>query len=111
MDLYQKWKKIYNVLTSLGIKYVYFEPPSNTKINYPCAIYKRGTISTRNADNGIYKLNDSFDLTYISRDPADEMVHTILIGDSTHEKPFQMIRHIRHYTVDGLHHDQYKIFI
>lgn len=111
MDLSQKADYIYDQAKYIGIDNVYFEPPASVMIKYPCLIYKRGTISTRYADNGVYKLNDAFDLKYIAREPDSEMVHKILIGDSTHTAPFKMIRHIRHYVADGLHHDDFKLYI
>lgn len=111
MDLPQKTDYIVTKCKELGVKYVYFEPPTNTMISYPCIVFRRGTISTRYADCGVYKFNDSYDLTYISREPDDQMVHTILIGDSTHTAPFKMIRHIRHFVNDGMHHDMFKLYL
>lgn len=103
MDLSQKTDIIQSKLRSLGINNVYFEPPQTIKIAYPCAIFHRGTISSRSADNRTYKKDDSYDLQWICREPDSEMVHTIL-------EEFRMIRHIRHFTADGLHHDQFKLF-
>jgi hypothetical protein len=110
MDLSQKTDAIQQKLKDLNIPNVYFEPPQNTRLTYPCVVFKRGTNSSRSANNRIYKLDNSYDLTYICREPDDPMTNTILVGDSTHEPPFSMIRHIRHYVADGLHHDQYKLY-
>lgn len=104
MDLPQKTDYIVTKLKSIGEKNVYFEPPSDHRISYPCTVFKRGTISTRYAGNGVYKFNDSYDLTHITREPDDEMIHTILMS-------FPMIRHIRHYVADGLHHDTFKLYL
>ena len=38
----------------LGSRNVYFDPPSNIHINYPCIIYKRIAAESRRADNGRY---------------------------------------------------------
>lgn len=103
MDLPQKTDNIQSKLRSLGIANVYFEPPQEIKMAFPCAVFHRGTISSRNANNRIYKMDDSYELQYICREPDPEMVHVIL-------ESFQMIRHIRHFTADGLHHDQFKLY-
>jgi hypothetical protein len=104
MDLPQKTNYIYNKCKEIGVDNVYFEPPEGTKIKYDCVVFHRGTISSRYADNGVYKFNDSYDLTHISRQPDSEMVHTILTS-------FKMIRHVRHFVADGLHHDQFKLYL
>lgn len=110
MDLQQKTDYIQSSLKELGIPYVYFEPPENVRLQYPCAVFKRGTNSSRNADNRVYKLDNSYDLTYISRVPDDQMSNIIMVGDATHKPPFRKLRHIRHYVADGMHHDQYKLY-
>lgn len=110
MDLQQRVDKIVEKTIALGVSNVYFEPPEDLIMEYPCVRFKRGTISSRHADNRIYKIDDSFDYIYISRISDDKMAHTILVGDSEHEPPFRRIRHIRHYVADGLHHDHYKLY-
>lgn len=111
MDLQQKTDYIQAKLKSLGERNVYFEPPADYRMLYPCSVFRRGTISTRNADNNIYKMNDAYDITHISRTPDDEMVHRILVGDEEHPQPFKMIRHVRHFVSDGLHHDTFKLYL
>jgi hypothetical protein len=56
-------------------------------------------------------MNDAYDITHISRTPDDEMVHRILVGDAEHPQPFKMIRHVRHFVSDGLHHDTFKLYL
>ena len=110
MDLQQITDKIQQKLKDLGIPHVYSEPPEDFKLEFPCAVVRMGTISSRSADNRVYKVDNSREIIYIRRQFDDQMLNTILEGDSKHEPPFRMIRHIRHYTADGLHHDLYKIY-
>lgn len=110
MDLSQKTDIIQQRLKDLGIPNVYFEPPQNYKILYPCAVVRMGTISSRSADNRVYKLDNNYEIIYIRRQFDDQMVNAILVGDAKHAPPFSMIRHIRHYTAEGLHHDLYKLY-
>lgn len=109
-QLQNKTDEIQQKLKDLGIPNVYFEPPENQMLKFPCAIVHMGTISTRNANNAVYKLDNSYEIRYVRRQFDDEMVNTILKGDSTHNRPFAMIRHIRHYTAEGLHYDLYKLY-
>ena len=110
MDLSQKTDVIQQKLKDLGISHVYFEPPQNVTLEYPCAVVRMGTISSRNANNRVYKLNNTYEIIYIRRQFDDNMVNVILVGDANHAPPFSMIRHIRHYTAEGLHHDLYKLY-
>ena len=103
LTLTRKVELITEALKHIGISNVYFEPPQSIKLKYPCAVFKRGVISSRHAGNIIYKIDDSFDLTYIRLDPDDDMTHDIL-------NIFRQIRHTRTFVADGLHHDQYKLY-
>ena len=58
---------------------VYFQPPANKKITYPCIIYKLDKVDVTFADNGVYKLMDEYSITYITRDPDDENIRKIVM--------------------------------
>lgn len=103
MDLPQKTNAIQQRIKSCGVSNVYFEPPQDIRMKYPCVVFRRGVISSRSADNRVYKRDDAYDLVHICRDPDSKTVHAIL-------DEFQMIRHVRHFTADGLHHDQFKLY-
>lgn len=94
---------IQNHIKEKGVDNVYFEPPQNIKMFYPCVVFKRGVMSSRHAGNKTYKIDDAWDLTYIRFDPDDEIPHQML-------EWFQMIRHTRTFVADGLHHDQFKLY-
>lgn len=53
---------------------IYFQPPENQKISYPCLIYEFTGLNTRYADDRPYSQIPSWNLTYITRDPDDEMI-------------------------------------
>lgn len=53
----------------LGSRNVYFQPPENLKIKYPCIIYNLDDIDTRRADNKRYITYDRYLLTVVSKDP------------------------------------------
>ena len=57
----------------LGSNNVYFQPPSNLKMKYPCFVFALGSGSQSMADNKTYLYTDRYSLTYISYDADDEM--------------------------------------
>lgn len=86
----------------LGTDNVYFQPPENVKIQYPCIIYSINGNFERHANNKTYHRTREYDLLYITRDPDDEMIDTIadlpLCGMG---KP---------YVLENLHHYPYTIY-
>lgn len=86
----------------LGNDRVYFQPPENLKLVYPCMVYSRRTGDGFHADDRIYRYSQSYDLTYISRDPDDGVVRKVM-------EEFPGIRYDRHFTSDNLHHDTFFI--
>lgn len=67
--------KIDNILRDLlgDGGHLYFQPPPNLKMSFPCIVYERVRINTRFADNNPYQLNDVYQVTYIDTDPDSDM--------------------------------------
>lgn len=67
--------KIDNILRDLvGPEgHLYFQPPPNLRMEFPCIIYERVRINTRFADNDPYQLNDVYQVTYVDTDPDSDM--------------------------------------
>ena len=61
----------------LGNRNVYFQPPQSMQMNYPCIVYEKVRINTRFADNKPYKLSNSYQVTYIDKNPDSDMPTTI----------------------------------
>lgn len=53
--------------------HLYFQPPPNLSMKFPCIVYERARINTRFADNSPYHLNDVYQVTYIDTDSDSEM--------------------------------------
>lgn len=85
----------------LGSKNVYYHPPSNTKMSYPCYVYSFNNIDTRRADNKNYLFKGEWSITHIYKNIADEHVVEFL-------KKFPTARHTNHRYFDGLWHDYYS---
>ena len=95
--------EFHNVLVSaLGSSNVYFQPPENLKLVYPCIVYSINNIDTTYADNNPYKSDVCYQVTLISRDPDDETRDKLL--------KLQMSRYERQFKSNDLNHDVFRIY-
>lgn len=53
---------------------VYFQPPANLAMQYPCIVYQRDQADTKFADNSPYSYTQRYQVTVISRDPDEVIV-------------------------------------
>ena len=81
---------------------VYFQPPANVQIQYPCIIYRRDNAETRFADNNPYRYTKRYQVMVIDRDPDSG------IPDKVAALPTCSFD--RFYTADNLNHDVFNIF-
>ena len=96
-NLHNKLKEI------LGSDHVYYQPPSNHKMEYPCIIYVRNTSRTSNADNNVFLKRDAYDVTFIHKDADDDICDKLLEG-------FSLIRRQTRYKADNLYHDPFYLY-
>lgn len=85
-----------------GPKGVYFQPPENIQLKYPCIVYARVTGWNRKADNNTYVSRKRYDITVIDRNP-----------DSNIPQQVESLEHCsfsRHFISDGLNHDVFTIY-
>lgn len=95
--------ELHEILTRiLGSTNVYFQPPENFQMKYPCIVYKRNQLATNHADDKLYKNMFSYQTTVIDPNPDSEIPLRIL------ELP--LCRFERHYTADKLNHDVFNIY-
>lgn len=87
----------------LGSSNVYFQPPENVKLKYPCIVYERSAVNDRFADDIRYKYDFAYSGTLISRSPNDPTIKKIL-------ETFTKCRFGTHFVVDNLHHDNFTIY-
>ena len=76
---------------------VYFQPPTNTAVNYPCVIYQRDSGDSTYADNGTYRFSQRYQVSVITRDPDCQLPREIV-------EHFRMCRMDRTYTAENLYH-------
>ena len=59
--------------TLLGSDNVYFQPPPDFIMSYPCIVYSQSNIDTRFANNLPYNLTNQYSLTVIFSDPDSDL--------------------------------------
>lgn len=85
-----------------GIEAVYFQPPQNIKLQYPCIVYERDRSFTLKADNILYLLKKRYSVIVIDRNP-----------DSLIPEQVEALQHCsydRFYVSDGLNHHAFQLF-
>lgn len=81
---------------------VYFQPPTGTKIKYPCIIYDLDRPDVTFADNAPYAIYDQYDIKYITRDPDDNVrVQILMLPLCSADKP---------YVADNLYHNPFRLY-
>lgn len=78
----------------IGSRNVYFQPPSTLKMKYPCIRYTLRDLDTRTGNNTPYKMDKSYELTYIDEDPDSDIPDRIAM--------LPKCGFLRSYIVDGL---------
>lgn len=86
----------------LGSKNVYFQPPTGTKLQYPCIVYKLADANDQHANNKIYRRLYRYTMTYITKNPDDPKRDEI---DDLMYCSFD-----RFFTSDNLNHFVYTIY-
>lgn len=81
---------------------VYFQPPENVIMEYPCVVYERDDVYTSFADNKPYNDVTRYKVTVIDTDPDSK------IPEKVRELP--MCRFNRFFVADNLNHDVYDLY-
>ena len=86
----------------LGTNNVYFQPPANRQIVYPCIVYNRESTESSFADNNPYRFTKKYQVTVISDDPDTN------IPDRVAE--LSMCVHDRTFVTDNLNHYVFTLY-
>lgn len=99
----KKRLKLQTILEKImGNRNVYFQPPSNVRMKYPCICYSRSNINDTFANNKAYSRKTAYTVMVISSNPDNEYVSKV--------KDLPLCRHDRSYVADGLTHDVFTLF-
>jgi len=81
---------------------VYFQPPENVVLAYPCIIYNRDFAETKFADNEPYDRVLRYMVMVIDRDPDSDIPNKVA--------KLPMSTFNRFFVADNLNHDVYQVF-
>jgi hypothetical protein len=83
-------------------EHVYFQPPPNLQMTYPCVVYSRDSADQKRADNTTYRFTQRYSVTVIDRDPDSSIPGQIAA--------LPMCTYVNWFAVDGLNHDVFQLF-
>lgn len=86
----------------LGTRNVYFQPPNNVQMQYPCIVYTRDNADTKFAGNLPYRYTKRYQVTIIDRDP-DSPIH-----DKVAALPMCIFD--RSFAANNLNHDVFSLY-
>lgn len=87
---------------TLGSENVYYQPPSDVHMSYPCIRYELDDAYGPNANNHRYLTNLRYNVTFITSDPTSEIVRYL------NELTYCSLN--RSYKSDNLYHYVYTLF-
>lgn len=83
-------------------EHVYFQPPTNVQLEYPCIVYARDFAETAFADDIPYRHTLRYSVTVIDRNPDSDIPGKVAA--------MPMCLFNRFFTADNLNHDVYSLF-
>lgn len=84
------------------VDHVYFQPPTNVQLQYPCIIYERDYADTKFAGDKPYSHTVRYRVTVIDRDPDSPILDQIAA--------LPMCTFNRFFTSGDLNHNVYQLF-
>lgn len=98
----KSWFELQTLLEQVpGVANVFYQPPANIQLRYPCIIYKRSSNNVRHADNRKFFNTRSYEITVIDRNP-DSVIAEYLEG-------LPYCRFDRVFASDSLYHFVYTL--
>lgn len=81
---------------------VYYQPPPNSQMEYPCILYRRDDSWTEFADNRPYARAKRYEVTVIDRNPDSEL------PDKVEDLPYCTFN--RYFPTENLNHFVFTLF-
>ena len=85
-----------------GSDHVYFQPPADVQMVYPCIVYQRDPARTRHADNNPYSQNQRYQVTVIDRNPDSVILAEVAALPSCTQS--------RNFVANNLNHDVFTLY-
>ena len=86
----------------LGSDNVYYQPPENLKLKFPCIIYELEGKDVKFADNGKYMSKRKYSVTIVDKNPDTEIPERL--------EQLPLTRFNRRYVADNIYHSVYSIY-
>jgi hypothetical protein len=81
---------------------VYFQPPSNVEMEYPCIVYARSRADTRFAGDKPYLFTQGYTLTVIDKEVDSPLIEAVAA--------LPMCTFSTHFVADNINHDVFDIY-
>lgn len=82
---------------------VYFQPPSNIQMVYPCIVYNKTNRDSKFADNKNYLIKQGYSITVIDRNPDGNIADLI-------EETFQYCTITQYFISENLNHTTLQLY-
>ena len=102
LQLHAEFVKILGT-QSEQVSRVYFQPPENLRMGYPCIRYSLAGIKSDHADDINYNSTNRYEIVVIDSDP-DSDIHAKIMAH------FPMCSFDRSYVSDGLYHNVLTLY-
>lgn len=100
---FDRRKQLNDILKEvLGADNVYFQPPEDRIMQYPCIVYERDNSSVLHADNLPYRSHLRYQVTLIDQNPDSVVVDKLLA--------LPLCSFNRHFATSGLNHDVFVLY-
>lgn len=87
----------------LGSKNVYYQPPAELTMKYPCIRYEASNLDIKRADNHGYIASRAYSVIYIAKKQDEDVIMRLA--------RLPRSRHDRSYKASGLYHEVFTIYI
>ena len=88
---------------TVGEIHLYYQPPANLKMQYPCIRYDLNRIRNVHADGHVYLQHPSYTVTVMTKTPDSDLTAAVSRLDQC--------RHDRSYIADNLYHDVFTMTV
>ena len=97
-------KKLHDILCGItgDTKIVYYQPPMNVKMTFPCIEYHDAPWDTKFAGDSPYAITRHYQVTVIDPRPENPWIFELAT--------LPMCTQERHYVSDGLNHDVFDLY-
>ena len=86
----------------LGSDNVYYQPPENLKLKFPCIIYELEGKDVKFADDGKYTSKRKYSVTIVDKNPDTEIPERL--------EQLPLTRFNRRYVADNIYHSVYSLY-